>query len=386
MNHKLYSALLLWFLLVLQSVLSSTLAKGFDDQDFSLRFDAALSRFANYGDVVGLGGASVGSTFSSSINPASTVWRSFYPSGNRPPKTNPDGDIDYRSHQSGHWKSASLQYTDINFDNGGSLLVRVLGWTYDTQNHSNPTSFEIGIANASTTTSRWRTPPIGSTLERPNFNLDADILTMGVSRRLDETLTVGGDVGYQSSESITNHESVLYADSDSDSWNVNFGILKMLKETKNFDTRNVKPNQLFGLMVTFGKGNTDLDGINNSKIQSEQRQIRLGISQRWQEGTYSYFDYQLGRFENKDEHLTIQRIYLGHQLQFNQRLYGFRAPLYTRFGVVYDAEDNTSYALGFGLASEKIHLDIGFQRDMFVELDRELGGSNLCNFSLSFKW
>ena len=52
-------------------------ADGFDEKDFSLRFPAALSRFSSYADVAATGGASAGSKWQSSVNPASIAWQSI---------------------------------------------------------------------------------------------------------------------------------------------------------------------------------------------------------------------------------------------------------------------------------------------------------------------
>ena len=59
-------------LLVAQS--ASLAGRPLEEYDFSLRFPAAISRFASYGDVAGLGGAQAASEYSSSTNPASGAW------------------------------------------------------------------------------------------------------------------------------------------------------------------------------------------------------------------------------------------------------------------------------------------------------------------------
>ena len=51
----------------------SVYTKGFEEVDLSLRFPAALSRFSSYADVAAVGGASAGSKWGSSINPASII-------------------------------------------------------------------------------------------------------------------------------------------------------------------------------------------------------------------------------------------------------------------------------------------------------------------------
>lgn len=47
--------------------------------DFSLRLPAALAEFSTYSDVAALGGASAGSQYQSSVNPAATDWQPAAP-------------------------------------------------------------------------------------------------------------------------------------------------------------------------------------------------------------------------------------------------------------------------------------------------------------------
>ena len=64
-------------LIALACLENNAYADGFDDKDFSLRFPAALSRYSSYADVAATGGASAGSKWQSSVNPASTGWQSI---------------------------------------------------------------------------------------------------------------------------------------------------------------------------------------------------------------------------------------------------------------------------------------------------------------------
>jgi len=61
-------------LLVLTAATDGLLGDGFERQELSLRLPAALTRFAPYADVAGVGGASAGSKWSSSVNPAAVAW------------------------------------------------------------------------------------------------------------------------------------------------------------------------------------------------------------------------------------------------------------------------------------------------------------------------
>jgi hypothetical protein len=73
--------------------------------DFSLRFPAALSRVATYGDVAGVGGASAASRFQSSVNPAAAAW-----------SLDRNGALRV---------SASPQATQVNFDRGQRFTIGV---------------------------------------------------------------------------------------------------------------------------------------------------------------------------------------------------------------------------------------------------------------------
>lgn len=77
------------------------LARDLTAVDFSLRLPAALSKFSPYSDVAGVGGASAGSQYQSSINPAATDWQPATP----------------------NTVSASAQYSAILFDRGPTLHI-----------------------------------------------------------------------------------------------------------------------------------------------------------------------------------------------------------------------------------------------------------------------
>ena len=83
---------------------------SYSDADFSLRFPAALSRFASYGDVAAVGGASAGSKWSSSRNPASVGWLDL------------EGKLKV---------CVSPQYDKLWFDNGTEIDVLAESLTFD---------------------------------------------------------------------------------------------------------------------------------------------------------------------------------------------------------------------------------------------------------------
>ena len=67
-----FTGLGVWVVLLLGA--SAARAGDFETFDFSLRFPAAISRFASYADVAAMGNAQAASEWSSSINPASAAW------------------------------------------------------------------------------------------------------------------------------------------------------------------------------------------------------------------------------------------------------------------------------------------------------------------------
>jgi hypothetical protein len=97
-------------------------ADGFDDKDFSLRFPAALSRFSSYADVAATGGASAGSKWQSSVNPASTACQRM---------------------PGGYQLSLNLQYSQIIFQEGTVLHVISESITKDFEKFG---TFQVALA------------------------------------------------------------------------------------------------------------------------------------------------------------------------------------------------------------------------------------------------
>ena len=75
-------------------------AGSIDEASFGLRFTAGISRVSRYADVSGMSGASAGSRWASSVNPAGSGWS---------PATGPSGI------------GVSAQYSGIFFDEGTAV-------------------------------------------------------------------------------------------------------------------------------------------------------------------------------------------------------------------------------------------------------------------------
>ena len=151
-------------------------ADGFDDKDFSLRFPAALSRFSSYADVAATGGASAGSKWQSSVNPASIAWQS----------------IPGRYHL-----SLSPQYSAIMFQEGTVLHVISESVTKEFE--------KFGTLQVSLAQVRSNERAIQAPLPDYKFSYDMNYMQAQWGKRFSDDFAIGGNFNYSSSEVTTKY-------------------------------------------------------------------------------------------------------------------------------------------------------------------------------------
>lgn len=348
----------------------NSIAAGFSSDDpFSLRFDAALSRYGNYGDVLGAGSASTGSTFSSSMNPASTVIR------------NKKEEI----------FTISPQQTDISFENGHDLDIVILGGTYRIDDQQ---KLEYGVASVDSSSDKRIGDPTDT-----EFSLEADIYTIGWATSLSKpgncnkpSHFVGINYSQQDTESDLDFGFTSIQDSGESS-SINIGYLYHTM----CDLEAKRNNLALGVTLTLGNGDSTRTSLISPADSSESsnKALRAGVGYRVSEGRYLYSDLQYGEYANTDignntETIDVARLFAGIQWQIPANPGdGFR--LYLRSGFVLDDEGNKSQTLGIGTVlakkpSYQIGVDIGYQRNMFPEIEPEFGDSDLYNISFRVKF
>jgi len=321
----------------------SSYSGGFDDKDFSLRLPAALSRFSSYADVAATGGGSAGSKWQSSVNPASTAWQPT--PGSYQMTLNP-------------------QYSAIVFDEGTVLNVISESITKDFNVFG---TVQVSLAQVR---SNERADRQGIT-----FGYDMDFFQMQWGRHLSDNLAVGLNFNYSSSNLTNKIGAEKLADSSSDSYGMRAGMLY-----------RVIPNLLAGIVVDYSESPSktavyDLFGTGSGTIYLDDRtrqfSLRVGPSYEYAKDSTILVDYQLNTYKNSTGTMDIHRFFAG----IDHRILD---ALFVRGGFVLDTLGNSSWTAGMGIYPlKKLSIDVGYQYNMFPEIQKEFGRSHLATMSLS---
>lgn len=306
--------------------------------DFSLRLPAALAEFSPYPDVAAVGGASAGSRYSTSVNPAATDWEASL----------------------AHPYSVSAQQSTIRFNTAPTLRV-------------------------TTATAAIKTELIGSFLFAAsridnNGSESGDFLLLsGHSAqiqwgyKLSDSLAIGVNFGYTPFDTKGGAGGMLLASGKSDTYGGRIGVL--WAPTAQFIT---------GLVADYARAPAttdffvpDCSCFIPNKDTTKQVLIRPGISYEYAAKSSIYVDYQHGRFQNFTGSLSTNWLFSG----LEQRVVPW---LYARVGLAYDFHGKFNPTAGIGLSpSEAVSIDIAYQDDMFPDLRSEFGRSKLFAISLS---
>jgi hypothetical protein len=318
-------------------------ADGFDDKDFSLRFPAALSRFSSYADVAATGGASAGSKWQSSVNPAATAWQR----------------IPGRYHL-----SLNPQYSSIILQEGTVLHVISESVTKDFEKFG---TFQAALAQVRSNN--------GDTRQGIKFSYDMDYMQAQWGKRFSDDFALGGNFNYSSSEVTNTIDTAKLADSSSDSYGFRVGTLYRITE-----------NLLGGLVVDYSwspSTTTYYDifgsGIGDVHVRDRTKQftLRAGPSYEYKKDSTVNLDYQYGSFENDTGKMEVHRMFAG----IDHRIVD---ALFVRGGFALDNTGNTSWTCGLGIYPLKqLSIDIGYQYNMFPEIQSEFGRSHLVTISIS---
>lgn len=321
-------------------------AGGIDDKDFSLRFPAALSRFSTYGDVAAMGGASAGSKWRSSANPASTTllekeWNSSI--------------------------SISPQYSTIFFENGTSFQISVMSLTYMDE--------KIGSIQA-TYAKSWTNKD--ESYDGLVYDNDISLVQLQWGNWLLKNLAIGINLNFSQSEMKADLSSLRLSESESDSYGLKVGSLY-----------RVIDSLFFGIVLDYAQSDDsnkvfDVFQIGfNQFVNSDTTKkfiATTGISYEFLPKSYAYIDYQLIDFKNYTGDLTLHRVFSGIEYQLFK---GF----YSRAGFAIDNEWNKSWTCGLGFYPNKfLSIDIAYQYEMFPEIETEFGKSQSVEISFGIEF
>lgn len=348
MNQTARLCLRLFFLLVRATGLcamlcgaSAALAEDFGNFDFSLRLPAALARFSPYPDVAGVGGASAGSRYSTSTNPAATDW---------------DRALE-------HPVSLSPQYSAIRFGTGPTLHIVTAAATINTESFG---SFQPAVTEI-----------------RNNGSQTGDFLLLeGRSAqiqwgyKISDSFAIGANLNYTPMDTKGGLGGFLLATGHGVSYGKRVGVLWAPAS-----------RLIAGLVIDHARSPATAESFDpacscfvTSTDTTTQLLVRPGISYEYAEKSSVYVDYQRGHYRNLTGSLSTNRLFAGME-------HLVLPWLFARVGFVRDSRGNSSGTLGVGVSpSDALSIDIAYQNAIFPELNPEFGRSKLFAISASLSF
>lgn len=318
---------------------SAAIAEDFGHVDFSLRLPAALARFSPYPDVAGVGGASAGSRYSTSTNPAATDW---------------EGALD-------HPVSVSPQYSTIRFGTGPTLRIFTAAATIKTESFGSFQPAFTEIRNNGSQTGDF-------------LLLEGRSAQIQWGYKISDSFAIGANLNYTPMDTKGGLDGFLVATGHSVSYGKRVGVLWAPAS-----------RLIAGLVIDHSRSPATAESFDpacfcfvTSKDTTTQLLVRPGISYEYAEKSSVYVDYQRGNYRNSTGSISTNRLFAGiEHLVFPW--------LFARAGFVRDSRGNSSETVGVGVSpSDALSIDIAYQNGMFPELNPELGRSKLFGISASF--
>lgn len=318
-------------------------AADYDEKDFSLRFPAALSRFSSYADVAATGGASAGSKWQSSSNPAALAWQSL--TGTYRVSLNP-------------------QYSAIKFKEGTNLHVVTGSVTKEFEKYG---TLQFAYAKARSNGD--------DTKQGIGFHYDMDYVQFQYGKRFSDDFALGAGVNISSAEVDNTYGVLRLANSSSKTYGVRLGGLY-----------RIAGNLLGGLVLDYSSSPSSTKYYDTSGLfgpvylqtndTTKQFTLRVGPSYEYMKDSTVSLDYQYGLFKNDTGNMEVHRVYAG----IDHRIVD---ALFIRGGMAFDRNGFTGWTCGLGIyPTKQISIDLGYQYNMYPELESEFGRSHTFVVSL----
>lgn len=337
----------IWVVLLFALTSSSLRANEYSGEALSLRFPAALSEFAVYGDVAAKGGGAVASKFGSSSNPAAMPW--YFP-----------GQYDY---------VLSTQYSRLDFDTGTHLDFLSAATAFDLESLGT-VRLSFGQVSSNDRLARGLAIPYTFTYDLTSGKLEW-------ARRWG-AFSFGLGYSYAESETTFRLPKLVLADAIRRSSIARFGL-----------QWQPASQWLVGVIGEYGYAPTHTDflsptpfGTVGSKEYDIARQVvvRAGLAYEWTTHAMLHLDYQHGHFWNRTGSLDTDRFSIGADLPVAQFLF-------LRAGAVLNTRGDFGWTAGFGFYPRRgVGLDVAYQNDVFPQLQREFGHSRTLNVSMSVQF
>lgn len=312
--------------------------------DFSLRFPAALTNFSTYGDVAGVGGASVGSRFSSSINPAAAAW----PLKNGAP-------VEY---------SISPQFIGVAFTEGTRLAVGSATLSAGREDFG---SLQLTILRGASNRRNER--------RNLGFYFDTNLVQLQWGRIVvPGRVSVGAALSASGSEVKFGTGDARVARTVGSGYTARVGASFKLSERLIVGATTeyaISPSKTTGL--------DQATGVFGAVTRDETRQHvwRSGIAYEYAPESSLYFDLHRVRVWNDLGHVTIHRALAGVE----QRLI---EGVFTRAGLGADFRGPAFTTVGIGAYPVPwFSVDLAYQHNLLPELRPEFGKARTVTLSLS---
>ncbi len=323
---------------VFPSLIDARAGQPLESYDFSLRFPAAISRFASYADVAAEGGAQAASEWSSSGNPASVAWPK--------PATTPK----FRT-------SLSPQFSAVGFGSGNHLYVTAQAATIDAGKWG---SFLPAVAQVTSNHEQMR--------NGVGFRFDAQYYQLQWAKLVAPKWTVGAIANVTSSYTRFDVGGFRVGRSRSEAYDLRLGLV-----------HQVLPKLRVGVVIDYGvtpsrttavvfNPATFVPETQRTTDTSHQVLLRTGLVWRYADGCDFYLDYQGGVFTDSTGTLQVHRFPIGIEHSLIKNI------LFLRAGTLIDTRGNIALTGGLGLSlSESASLDAAYQYDMLPEIRPEFG-------------
>ena len=337
-----------WWIVAAAPLGSAVAGRPLDEAGFSLRFPAAISRFASYADVAAEGGAQAASEYSTSGNPASAAW----------PK--PAAAPKFRT-------SFSPQASVVGFGSGNRLYLTAQAMTIDAGKWG---VFLPAIAQVTSNGEQQR--------DGLGFRFDAQYYQLQWGKLVAPKWTVGANLNVTTSTVRFQNDAARVARSRSESYDVRLGLVNQ-----------ILPKLRVGMTADYAYGPSrtrrlqfDPQTFSVSNVRrtdhSHQGLLRVGLTWEYAEGCDLYADYQGGIFSDGSGTLYVHRFPLGIEQAIIKDI------LFLRAGITLDTRGNVALSGGVGLSvRENASIDLAYQYDNFPEIRAEFGVSQTLVLSLA---
>jgi len=212
---------------------------------------------------------------------------------------------------------------------------------------------------------------------KTKFSDKMDYAQLQWGKKFSDDFAIGANFNYSYSEITSKIDELKLYDSSSNSYGIRLGTLYRLA-----------PNLLGGLVADYSwsPSNTTIyydtfipgAGYTLTKDTTEQFTLRGGPSYEYRKDSTINLDYQYGTFRNDTGTLEVHRVFAG----VDHRIVD---ALFVRAGIALDNHGNTSGTCGLGIYPLKtVSIDIGYQYNMFPEVQPDFGRAHTLTISLSW--